>query len=343
MRSVEVAADRSLTVVEGPSAEPSSGEALLEVAYCGICGSDLHFRDDPALFPAGTVPGHELTGRIAALGEGVTGWEVGERVCVLPFAQCGECETCLSGNEQVCPEALPNGVGLGTGRPGAYAEQLIVDARMLFPLPDTVDDRAGTLVEPLAVAVHAVAKAGVDPAEPVAVLGTGPVGLLTGLVLRERGYERMALVSRNPARTERAEALGLPTVPLSEAEEGLEGALGGAPACVFECAGTPHAAELAVGAVRPLGQVILVGIALEPLDISAPAVVLKEVEIRGAIIYRRSDFTEAIELLASGRMPADQLITATAPLERAEDMFQALVAPGNQQVKVVLSAGAVAS
>jgi 2-desacetyl-2-hydroxyethyl bacteriochlorophyllide A dehydrogenase len=317
--------------------EPASGEALLEVAYCGICGSDLHFRDDPALFPAGTVPGHELTGRIATLGDGVTGWEIGERVCVLPFAQCGECKLCLSGNEQVCPEAVPNGVGLGTGRPGAYAEQLIVDARMLFPLPDTVDDLAGTLVEPLAVAVHAVAKAGVDPTDPVAVLGAGPVGLLTGLVLRERGYERMALVSRNTARAERAEALGLPTVPLAEAEEGLEDALGAAPACVFECAGTPEAARLAVEAVRPLGQVILVGIALEPLDIPAPAVVLKEVEIRGALTYHRADFAAAIELLASGRVPTDQLITATAPLERAEEMFQALVAPGNQEVKVVLA------
>ena len=338
MRSVEVAADRSLVPVERPAPAPQPGEALLEIAYCGICGSDLHFRGVPELFPAGTVPGHELSGRIAALGAEVEGWAVGDRVSVLPFAQCGECELCRSGNEQVCPEAVANGVGLGTGRPGAYAERMIADASMLFALPDEVDDRAGTLVEPLAVAIRAVAKAELDRGEPVAVLGGGPVGLLTALVLRERGFERFALVSRNPAREERATALGLPTVPLAAAE--TEGAvaerLGGTPACVFECAGSPAAAQLAVSLVRPLGQVILVGIALEPLDLAAPPLVLKEAELRGAITYRRADFAEAIELLAAARIPVEELITRTAPLDQAEAMFQALTAPGNDQLKVVL-------
>jgi (R,R)-butanediol dehydrogenase / meso-butanediol dehydrogenase / diacetyl reductase len=338
MRSVEVAADRSLVPVEGPAPEPGPGQVLLEIAYCGICGSDLHFREVPGLFPAGTVPGHELCGRILALGDGVEGWEPGQRVTVLPFAQCGECELCRGGDEQVCPEAVPNGVGLGTGRPGAYAERMIADASMLFALPDAVDDRAGTLVEPLAVAIRAVAKAELDPGEPVVVLGGGPVGLLTALVLAHRGYERFALVSRNPARQERAEALGLPTIPLAEAEaEGrIAERLGGAPACVFECAGSPAAAQLAVALVRPLGQVILVGIALEPLDLAAPPLVLKEAEIRGALTYRRADFAGAIELLAAGAIPADELITRTAPLDQAEAMFQTLVAPGNDQLKVVL-------
>jgi (R,R)-butanediol dehydrogenase/meso-butanediol dehydrogenase/diacetyl reductase len=326
VRSVEVGADRSLTTVERPLVDPAEGQVRVDVAYCGICGSDLHFRDVPELFPAGTVPGHELSGRIAALGPGVDGWSVGDRVSALPFAQCGECELCRSGNEQVCPHAVPNGVGLGTGRPGAYAESLIVDERMLFALPDAVDDRAGALVEPLAVAVRAVAKAELDPAEPVAVIGAGPIGMLTALVLRERGFERLELLSRNPARGERAAALGLPIV--AELGEPL--------AAVFECAGSPSAARLAVDAVRPLGVVVLVGIALEPLDLAAPPLVLKEVEIRGALTYRRGDFDEAIDLLASGRIPVDELITATASLEDAERMFQMLTAPGNTHVKVLL-------
>ena len=123
MRAVAVAEDRRLVTVERGRRPPARGQALLEVAYCGICGSDLHFRDVPALFPAGTIPGHELSGRIAALGEGVAGWRVGDRVTVLPFAQCGECERCRAGEEQVCPHAVARGVGLGTGRPGGYAEQ----------------------------------------------------------------------------------------------------------------------------------------------------------------------------------------------------------------------------
>jgi threonine dehydrogenase-like Zn-dependent dehydrogenase len=105
---------------------------------------------------------------------------------------------------------------------------MLVDASMLFALPDAVDDRAGTLVEPLAVAVRAVAKAELTPDEPVAVLGAGPIGLLTGLVLRERGARRFVIVSRNLARAERAAALGLPTATLEEVErDGLDERLGG--------------------------------------------------------------------------------------------------------------------
>ena len=104
MRAVQVASDRSLVVVEALVPSPSAGQVLLDVAYCGICGSDLHFRDVPALFPAGTVPGHEVAGHIVEVGDGVAGWSVDDRVCVLPFAQCGRCTYCLGGNEQVCTE-----------------------------------------------------------------------------------------------------------------------------------------------------------------------------------------------------------------------------------------------
>jgi (R,R)-butanediol dehydrogenase / meso-butanediol dehydrogenase / diacetyl reductase len=330
VRQIEVADDRSLVLVERPFGGPGAGQVAIDVTFCGICGSDLHFRDVPELFPVGTVPGHELSGRVAALGEGVSGRSLGERVTVLPFAQCGECDTCLSGNEQVCPEAVGNGVGLGTGRPGGYAQQMIVDAPMLFALPDSVSDRAGTLVEPLAVAVRAVGKAAVPLDQPVLVLGAGPIGLLTALVLQERGYERLALVSRNPGRAERAAAFGLRTVSLDdvEHEDGV--------ACVFECAGTPAAARLAVDLVRPLGQVMLVGLSMEPLDLESAPIILREVSLHGVITYTRAEFAEAIELLASGRIPGDALITGQAPLEEAESMFQTLTGPGNTHVKVVL-------
>ena len=91
MRAVTVAEDRRLVAVDRPAPEPGPGQVLVEVSYCGICGSDLHFREVPELFPAGTVPGHEFSGRIVAVGEGVDGWSAGHRVCVLPFGQCGEC------------------------------------------------------------------------------------------------------------------------------------------------------------------------------------------------------------------------------------------------------------
>ena len=334
MRAVTVAEDRRLVAVDRPAPEPGPGQVLVEVSYCGICGSDLHFREVPELFPAGTVPGHEFSGRIVAVGEGVDGWSAGHRVCVLPFGQCGECAVCRAGNEQVCPHAVTNGVGLGTGRPGAYAGQVVVDERMLFSLPDSVDDRAGTLVEPLAVAIRAVDQARVLLDEPVLVLGAGPIGLLTALVLRHRGVQRTVVCSRNPARAQRAAALGLDTVSLDELALAPPAE---SPACVFDCAGTPAAAQFAVQILRPLGRLLLVGLSLTPLDLAAPAIVIKELEIRGVIAYRRAQFQAAIDMLAAGAIPVGELITEIVPLDEAEAAFQALTAPGGDKLKILLA------
>jgi (R,R)-butanediol dehydrogenase/meso-butanediol dehydrogenase/diacetyl reductase len=333
VQAVKVDEDRRLVLFECTVPEPGPGQALVEVSYCGICGSDLHFRDVPELFPAGTVPGHEFSGRIVTVGDGVEGWRAGDRVCVLPFGQCGECPTCRAGNEQVCPQAVSNGVGLGTGRPGAYASRVVVDERMLFSLPDSVDDRAGTLVEPLAVAIRAVDLARLEPDDPVLVLGAGPVGLLTGFVLRHRGARRAVVCSRNLARAERAAALGFDTVSIDEVAA-IPPA--DSPACVFECAGTPAAAQLAVQTLRPLGRLMLVGLSLTPLDLAAPPIVIKELAIQGVIAYRRPQFQAAIDMLAAGAIPVDELITEIVPLATAEAAFQALTARGSDKLKILL-------
>ncbi len=331
MRAVEVGEDRLLRVVELEPADPGPGQALLEVAYCGICGSDLHFRDVPALFPAGTIPGHEFSGRIVALGADVADWALGDRVCALPFAQCGRCEACLRADLLLAAQAISGGVGLGTGRPGAYAERVVVDARMLFALPDRVDDRAGALVEPLAVAVRAVACCETAPGEPVSVIGAGPIGLLVALVLRARGYGRVRLISRNGARGALAAELGLAVARPDEASDG------DAQACVFECAGTGAAARLAVEIARPLGRIMLVGIAHEPLDLVAAPIVMKELTLRGVLTYTRENFADAIELLASGSIPTERLISAVLGLQDAEAAFRSLTAAGNTQMKVLLA------
>jgi 2-desacetyl-2-hydroxyethyl bacteriochlorophyllide A dehydrogenase len=332
LRAIEIAGDQRLVLVERPAPAPGREQALVEVAYCGICGSDLHFRDIPELFPPGTIPGHELSGRIVAIGDGMPTWRLGERVAVLPFAQCGECELCRSGQEQVCPHAIPDGVGLGTGRPGGYAEHVVVDGRMLFALPDAVDDRAGALTEPLAVAVRAVEQAQLDPSSPAMVIGAGTIGLLTGLVLADRGYEQVVIVSRNSARRELAASLGLQAVSLDDAPAAARIA----PAAVFECAGTPEAARLAVDLAGPLARIMLVGLSLEPLTLDAPPILFKELQLRGILTYSRADFAAAIEMLARGAIPVERLVTAIVPLEEAEASFQALTAADNRHLKVLL-------
>jgi threonine dehydrogenase-like Zn-dependent dehydrogenase len=139
------------------------------------------------------------------------------------------------------------------------------------------------------------------------------------------------VLSRNPRRAAMARRLGLTTITLEELRDV------DAPACVFDCAGTPSSAQLGVELLRPLGQLMLVGLSLAPLDLPAPAIVLKELDVRGVIAYRRSEFQQAIDLLAAGRIPADELITDVRPLDQAEDAFQALTRPGGDQVKIILT------
>jgi 2-desacetyl-2-hydroxyethyl bacteriochlorophyllide A dehydrogenase len=333
VRAVEVGEDRLLATVELETPRPGAGEALLDVAFCGICGSDLHFRDVPELFPAGSVPGHELSGRIAALGDQLDArWQIGARVTVLPFAQCGECELCLAGEEQVCPQAVARGVGLGTGRRGGYAEQIIVDERMLFELPTAVDDRAGALTEPLAVAVRAVAQSGLREGQAAAVIGAGPIGILTALVLADRGHRDVTVLSRNPARRQLAASLGFRAV----SAQAPDGASASAPAVVFECAGTPAAARLAFELVAPVGRVMLVGVSLEPLELPVPPILFKEATLRGILTYTRADFAAAIEMLARGAIPVEAIVTAVAPLADAEACFRTLTSPGNANLKILL-------
>ena len=154
MRALQVTEERGLAEAELPDPSPGPGEVAIEVAYCGICGSDLHMLPSPAV-PAGTVMGHEFSGRVAAVGEAVSGFELGERVCVLPMDPCGECFACLDGNPHICLQAPLRGHGLG-GRPGAFAERVTAPAQNVFALPGEISDEHGALVEPLAVAVHAV-------------------------------------------------------------------------------------------------------------------------------------------------------------------------------------------
>jgi (R,R)-butanediol dehydrogenase/meso-butanediol dehydrogenase/diacetyl reductase len=190
------------------------------------------------------------------------------------------------------------------------------------------------LVEPLAVAIRAVDLAEVNRDDQVLVLGAGPIGLLTALVLRHRGVRRVVVCSRNPARGQRAAALGLDTVSIDEVARVPPAE---SPACVFECAGTPAAAQLAVQALRPLGRLLLVGLSLTPLDLAAPPIVIKELAIRGVIAYRRAQFQAAIDMLAAGAIPVGELITEIVPLGDAEAAFQALTARGSEKLKILLT------
>jgi threonine dehydrogenase-like Zn-dependent dehydrogenase len=264
VRALTVSDDRRLTEVDVPDLEPGPGEVAVEIAFCGICGSDLHMLPSPAISP-GTVMGHEFSGRVAELGEGVEGWEAGERVCVIPVDPCGECPNCVAGNQHLCVQAPVRGHGLG-GRPGGFAQRVLAPAESLFRLPDGVSDEHGALVEPLAVGVHVVRLAEVDPSQPMVILGAGPIGVMTALAARAEGCERIVVVEPGEKRRARIEQLGFQALPLEGVHEAAVGALGGElPAAVFECAGHPDALGLALELVASAGTVVAAGVLEEPV------------------------------------------------------------------------------
>jgi 2-desacetyl-2-hydroxyethyl bacteriochlorophyllide A dehydrogenase len=233
--------------------------------------------------------------------------------------------------------AATTGLGLGL-RPGAYAESVVVDGSMLVRIPDELSFEHGALVEPLAVALHGVQIGEAESGDRCVVIGAGPIGAMTALALRARGIERVLVVERNERRQERMRDLGFEAVGLEGVHDRVLSWFGGeAGDVVLECAGNPAAPQLAIELVRARGIVALLGVLEEPVQISQLVLLIKEAQIRGSFAYRRTEFEEAVELLAAGRLPVDRLITGTAPLEAAQAMFERLENPATADIKILLT------
>jgi (R,R)-butanediol dehydrogenase/meso-butanediol dehydrogenase/diacetyl reductase len=338
MRAVTIAADRTLAPTDVEERPLQAGEARVEVAFCGICGSDIHMRPSEAI-PIGSVMGHEFSGTVSEIGEGVVDRRVGERVVVYPFAPCEQCPNCLRGDYHVCQEAAITGIGMGAN-PGGYADSVVVRDSMLIPIPAELTFAQGALVEPLAVALHGIDIGEVSSGDRCVVIGAGPIGVMTTLALRARGIERVVVIERNARRQERMRSLDVAALGLEDVHEKvIEAFEGELPDVVLECAGNPAAPQLAIELVRSRGIVVLLGVLEEPVEISQLVLMIKEAQLRSSFAYMRESFTEAIQLLLSGKVPGDRLVTETAPLERAQEMFERLEDPATEQIKVLLHPG----
>jgi (R,R)-butanediol dehydrogenase / meso-butanediol dehydrogenase / diacetyl reductase len=334
-----VTADRGVAVVTIDRPAPAAGEVLLDVSYCGVCGSDLHMLGAAEGCPPGHVLGHEFTGVIAELGPQTDGWAVGDRVVVDPLISCGECDPCRTGHANLCQqEGIDHGPGIG--RQGAYAESVAVPAGMLRRLPRAVSDADGALIEPLAVAIRAIKISGATPDEPVCVLGAGPIGMLTVATLRARGFSRIAVVEPIPGRRAAAQRLGVPAVAPDDAITGVRSLLHDEPPAVaIDASGDPTGAPLAIELLRPAGRLTIVGLPDDPAPIDLGTVAFKELIVRGSLCSDDGDFTEALGCIAAGRIPCHQIVTTTASLDDAPALLKDLRSGATKQVKVLLRPG----
>lgn len=314
-----------------PKAGP--GEVVLKVRFCGICGSEVH-RFEAGSFADGAICGHEPFGVIDEVGEGVEGWRKGERVVVIAYDPCRKCRWCLQGEYQLCLKKDWIGIGV---KPGGFAEYVKAYATMLLRVPEKVSDRAATLVEPLAVALHAVRSVHINIGDTVAMIGAGPIGLLALQCLKTAGARAIGVIEATKTRRDMAAKLGADWTFSPETENiGLEvtKALGAEPDVVFDCAGAVRTLQNAIDLVRPHGKVMLVGVSMEPVPIIPLQWGRKEAILKTTIAYR-DEFPLALELIAKGKIDVESLISDIVPLSAIDSTIQALSRP-NQQIKILV-------
>jgi len=307
MRAAVYRAPRRLAIEERSVPAVGPHDVLIEVSHCGICGTDLHFVLEGMGRP-GSVGGHEYSGRIVACGPEVEGWELGDPVVGGPRPGCGSCEYCRAGRPVLC-----SGHSLVDldGFEGAFAEYVRVHDSQLVRVPDRLPLRHAALTEPLAVALHALTRSGIRPGQRALVMGAGPIGLLIVATLRARGVDDVSVSEPATTRRTRAREVGAARVqhPDELERQGMPFRLVGNPVdVVFECSGRPAAMEAGLMQLRRAGTLVLVGTGLARPTLDHNRVLLNELVVTGAFNYDARGFEDALQLLASGALPVEQLI-----------------------------------
>ncbi|MET0454352.1 MAG: alcohol dehydrogenase catalytic domain-containing protein [Mycobacterium sp.] len=320
--------------------EPAAGEVRIRGTAVGICGSDTHaacghhpFIDLPYR------PGHEVIGVVDAVGAGVDDSWVGTRVVVEPNLACGHCTQCLAGRYNICAELLV----LGCQTPGGLADSFTVAVDRVIALSPELDDDHAILIEPLATPVHAVRRAAEAVGDlrdrPVVVIGAGPIGLFVLLALRDAGANVVVadLLASKRERAERLGAVGTFDPTAADAVESALALLGGPAAVVIDCVSRESSVAQAVDLVDKGGAIMIVGVASGAVPVRLDLIQDRELALIGNLMYVREDYAAAIDLLASGAVPIDEIITARYDFEHSADAFSASMDAEN--VKVVVTLG----
>ncbi|HUJ23950.1 MAG TPA: 2,3-butanediol dehydrogenase [Bryobacteraceae bacterium] len=312
--------DVRIEKVSDPPAPPP-GQVQVKVAWCGICGTDLHeYMGGPLYIPldrphpvtgvqAPVIIGHEMSGEVVAVGEGVQDFAVGDRVAACPIIGCGRCRWCRTGSMAQCDRVAFLGTSW-TG--GALAERLNLNAYQCYHLTDAITDEIGALVEPFSSTVRAVAQGQPDAEDNIAIVGAGPIGLMALMAARLRGVKRVVAVEMAERRMEAAKQCGADEVidPTREDAEkrALEITSGEGFDLVMECAGQPASVLMAGRLTRTRGRLVIMGVFEKPAAIDLTDVVFREKVISGSMSgYGLYD--ETIRIMADPRFRGDLLIT----------------------------------
>ncbi|MBW2058952.1 MAG: alcohol dehydrogenase catalytic domain-containing protein [Deltaproteobacteria bacterium] len=337
MRAAILEENYKIRIGEVDDLRPGPKDILIETVFAGVCGSDVHafkgvhpFRKPPV------VLGHELVGTVAEIGKEVTGFEKGDRVTVLPLIACGECIYCRRGRQNLCLHKKLPGI---EGWEGAFAEYFLSKPDITFKVGPNTDTRVGALAEPLAVGFHAMRQGRVERGSSVLVLGAGTIGLVTAAVAHWVGAGEIAVTDLYDFNLTVAKELGA-TSTYRAGEEGVEERiLEDHPRkfdVVFLCSGAAITVKQAMGLIQRGGRIVFVGMFLKPLTLEMIETTLNELEMIGTIVYSKEDFRSSVELLDSGQLPFDRLITHILPLGKAQHALELLVGHGEDVIKILL-------
>ncbi|MCW2306312.1 zinc-dependent alcohol dehydrogenase [Rhodobium gokarnense] len=330
------------TIEDVPLSPPGRGEVRIAIGFCGICGTDQHIFHGAMAHRLGDrrVLGHEASGVIQAIGEGVDDFSLGDRVVVRPLSSCGTCPACKAGHTHVCQ----NLKFLGIDTDGGFSEAWTVPAETVHHLPEGISLKSAALVEPTAVACHDVRRGRVAPGEDVLVIGGGPIGILVAIAAREAGA-RVTVSEINDSRLALIGKLGFDAINPSRddvAATMMEKTGGKGADVVFEVSGAQAGlnATTAVAAVR--GRIVVVAIYPEAPSIEMFQYFWKELELIGARVYEAEDYDRAIAMIADGKVDAAALITDVHPLDHIGAAFAGLDGSGAAMKTLIEVSGELA-
>jgi len=327
---------KDLTLEQRPVPTPAADEVLVQVASVGVCGSDVHYYEHGKIGPfvvnEPLILGHELSGRIVAVGADVDPGRVGSRVAIEPQRPCRVCDYCRSGDYNLCPKmefyATPP-------IDGAFCDYVVIQDDFAFDIPDSISDHAGALMEPLSVGIAAAQQGNIGVGQTVLIAGGGPIGVIAAQVARAYGAVDVVITDINPTRRELAKGYGFRVVdPTKESTEDLG-------AHVFiDASGATAAIVAGIKSVRPGGTVVLVGNA-DQFPLSVPEIAMREVTVTGIFRYTNT-WPIARDLLSTGRVELDSLVTHEYGIEQVEealtgegssDSLKRIVMPGVRRVE----------
>lgn len=352
MQAIVYHNNKDIRLEDIPEPIPGPGEVKLRITGTSICATDIEeWQFGPLWVQHGSpnaitgkqtplVIGHETSGQVADLGEGVDNVAVGDRVAVNTVLICGKCYWCLRGQQAVCP----NMAVAGFMADGGLAEFMVWPADQLVPMPDSISDIEAPLLEPATVAVHGVRRSGVRVGDNVAVIGCGTVGLLTVQVFKAAGAKVFAIDVREKSLA-LAKDVGADDVVNSRDESAaasrileLTGGIG--PDIVVESAGAKETPRMAIDWTRRGGTTLLLGIYSTKPEIDFNSVVGREITVIGSVATSPGDLEAAVKLVGSGQINVKPLISATVPLSRAlEDGFEKMLDPNKEIFRIVIEPG----